>query len=260
MRVIEDVVDDIPVVLLVPGALSSDRELVLWVSHLGGSAEKERPTMTRLAERGHPVVSFDPPEHGRRATAADARAFATEVLTAYRSRMWPLLGRATLESMRVLTWAQDRLHRTGPVLAGGVSMGGDVAIALAGVDNRIRRVAAVGSTPNWERPGMRSLVDPAELLDQGEADPYSAWFAAQLDPVRHLDRYVRDVSIAFELGGEDNHIPASNAQEFRRALVDRDPAAGDRVRITVRDGLDHFGVTTDQHAVEAAIEWLTTPD
>ncbi|NYJ74288.1 hypothetical protein [Allobranchiibius huperziae] len=259
MRVIEDVVDDIPVVLLIPETLSADRELVLWLSHLGGSAEKERPTMTRLAERGHPVVSFDPPEHGRRATATDARVFAAEVLAAFRLRMWPLLGRTTLESMRVLTWAQHRLDRVGPVLAGGVSMGGDVAIALAGVDNRIRRVAAVGSTPSWERPGMRSLTDPADLLDQGEADPYSAWFAAQLDPVRHLDHYLRDVGIAFELGGEDHHIPAGNAQDFRRALVDRDPAAGDRVRITVRDGLDHFGVTTDQDALEAAAEWLMTP-
>jgi hypothetical protein len=100
----------------------------------------------------------------------------------------------------------------------------------------IQRVAAVGSTPNWERPGMRSLTDPAEVLDQGEADPYSAWLAAHLDPARHLDQYLHGISIAFELGAEDHHIPASNAQDFRRALTDRDPIVGDRMRITVRDG------------------------
>ena len=259
VRVTEDVVDDIPVVLLIPENVSSDPQLVLWISHLGGSSEKERPTMSRLAEHGHPVVSFDPPEHGRRNVGKDPRTFANEVLASFRSRMWPLLGRATLESMRVLTWAQHRLGEAHPVVAGGVSMGGDIAVALAGADTRIRRVAAVGSTPSWERPGMRSLADPNEVVDQGEADPCAAWFAEQLDPARHLDNYLRDVSIAFELGGEDQHIPASNAQDFRRALVNRDPHGRDRVRITIRDGLDHFGVTTDEQALGAAIDWLTTP-
>ena len=80
--------------LPLPGAVCWDRELVLWLSHLGGSADKERPTMTRIAEAGHPVLGFDLPGHGRRATTADPRAFAAEVLDSYRLRMWPLLGRA----------------------------------------------------------------------------------------------------------------------------------------------------------------------
>jgi hypothetical protein len=59
---------------------------------------------------------------------------------------------------------------------------------------------------------MHELQDPARLLDQGEADGYARWFADQLDPMRHLDRYRRDLAIAFELGAEDRHIPAANAR------------------------------------------------
>jgi hypothetical protein len=44
-----------------------------------------------------------------------------------------------------------------PRVAGGVSTGGDVAVALAGVDPRIDRVAALVATPDWARPGMQTL-------------------------------------------------------------------------------------------------------
>ncbi len=258
MRVLVDVIDDVSVVLLMPQEVPAGRELVLWLSHLGGSVEKERPTMTRIVEAGYPVVGFDLPGHGQRATTADPHAFAAEVLASYRLRMWPLLGRSTLESMKVLSWAQQQLNSpTRPVAAGGVSMGGDVAVALAGIDDRVRRVAVVGSTPNWERPGMRNIGDPDQLLDQGQADRYARWFADHLDPASHLERYRRQLSIVFELGGADHHIPAANAMDFRRALVDLEPEAEDRIRISVRDGLDHFGVTTNEDALQAAIDELT---
>jgi dienelactone hydrolase len=35
------------------------------------------------------------------------------------------------------------------MVAGGFSMGGDISIALAGIDHRVGRVAAIGSTPDW---------------------------------------------------------------------------------------------------------------
>jgi cephalosporin-C deacetylase-like acetyl esterase len=67
-----------------------------------------------------------------------------------------LAGRTVLESLRVLDWVDEHFGVAGPRVAGGVSMGGDVAVALAGVDPRIDRVAALVATPDSARPGMQT--------------------------------------------------------------------------------------------------------
>jgi dienelactone hydrolase len=212
------------------------------------------PTIERFAAAGHPAVSFDAPGHGARASG-DPHEFSREVLASFRRRMWPLLGRTTVEAMRVLDWAAREVPAPDTVLGGGFSMGGDVAIALAGIDPRVRRVAAIGSTPDWSRPGMRVLGDPFRLVDQGEPDRYAQWFADQLDPMRHLDRYLAGVAVDFELGAEDLHIPEANARDFAAALAALDPKAGTRVRIRIHPGLDHR-VIADPAAFESACEWL----
>lgn len=258
MERVEQVVDGIPVLLVRPdGELGGD--VVLWMSHLGGSAEQTIPMLERFAAAGHLAVSFDAVGHGSRG-AGDPWAFATDVLAAFRRRMWPILGQTTLEAMRVLTWAQEQAGRPGDVLAGGVSMGGDVAVALAGVDDRVRRVAAVGSTPNWSRPDMRELGDPAALIAQGEADRYSQWFADHLDPSRHFERYRGGAAITFELGEADHHVPSENARAFASELQQNDLAARARVRVQTYPGLDHLAVTTNDTALTAAADWLMTEE
>lgn len=256
-RVDQDV-DGIPVVLVRPEA-DGGRGVVLWMSHLGGSAERTLPMLERFAAAGHPAVSFDAPLHGRRGSG-DPWAFAAGVLAAFRRRMWPILGQTTLEAMRVLTWAQELTGRPGGALAGGVSMGGDVAVALAGIDARVRRVATIGSTPNWSRPGMRELDDPSRIVDQGTPDPYAQWFADHLDPGRHLERYLGRPAIAFELGADDHHVPAENARTFVAELRHTEPGASARLRVQIHPGLDHLGVTRSEEARTAAMEWLLADD
>jgi pimeloyl-ACP methyl ester carboxylesterase len=248
----EQIVDGIPVLLATPEAPRG--ELVLWMSYLGGSAAKMVPTLERFVAAGHPAVTFDAPGHGARSDR-DRNQFRAEVFGSFRRLMWPLLGQTTLEAMRVLDWAAGQAPTDGTVLAGGFSMGGDVAVALAGIDPRVRRVAAIGSTPDWSRPGMCEIGDPSRLLDQGEADRYAQWYADQLDPMRHLDRYLDGVAITFELGAEDQHIPEANARDFVAALSVLDPAAGGRMRVRPHPGLDH-GVIADPAAFESARDWL----
>ena len=246
--------DGIPMVLVRPdGEIEGD--VVLWMTHLGGSAVQTLPMLERFAAAGHPAASFDPVLHGSRGSG-DPWGFAADVLTAFRRRMWPILGQSTLEAMRVLSWAKEETGRPGSALAGGVSMGGDVAIALAGVDARVGRVATIGSTPNWCRPDMRDVRDASKIIDQGDADPRSQWYADQLDPSRHLERYVDGAAIALELGEADRHVPAANAQAFHEALVETAPAAAARLRIQIHPGLDHCGVTTSEASLDAASEWL----
>lgn len=257
MRTIEGMVDEVPVLLLVPA--ESSRPLALWMSHLGGSASKELPMLEQLAADGYPAVSFDPPGHGRRSAGGDPWDFATEILGQFRRRMWPLLGVATLDAMRVLTWAQGELGCAGAdVVAGGVSMGGDIAVALAGADARVRRVATVGSTPDWQRPDMRELTNADRVVEQGVAEPYGRWLRDRLDPMLHVDSFP-PVPVSFDLGEDDRHVPAANAAAFRDALVARDNRFTSHVRVQVHPGLDHRGVTTSPTALAAARGRLADP-
>lgn len=258
MATTEQTIDGIPALLVVPeGEVRGD--VVLWMSHLGGHARQTRPMLDRFAAAGHPACSFDAVLHGGRG-AGDPWDFARYVLASFRRRMWPILGQTTLEAMRVITWAQEQTGRIGDVLAGGISMGGDVAVALAGIDDRIRRVAAVGSTPNWSRPDMRELADASRLIEQGQSDPCAQWFADQLDPSRHLERYRRGVAMTFELGEDDHHITAENARAFVRALQAVDPAAAADIRVQTYAGLDHLAVVSGDTPLMAAADWLLTDE
>lgn len=209
--------------------------------------------LTRLADAGFIAVSFDPPAHGKRGTVEPMES-ATSVFDAFRQRMWPLAGRFTLESLRVLDWVDATFSVGNLRVAGDFSMGGDAAVALAGVDTRISRVCALGSTPDWCRPGMRSFKEPYDIIKQGKADAYAQWLYAALNPSTHLDAYRRDVAISFQCGGAD---PADGARRFREALIGLDPAAADRVALDMHPGESHFDVVKSSAAADNALAWLT---
>jgi alpha-beta hydrolase superfamily lysophospholipase len=211
-----EAVDGIPLRWVAP---DPPRGVALWLTHLGGSAEQTAPMLTRLSERGMLAVSFDPPGHGLRSADGDPWEHAREVLGAFR-------------------------------------LGGDVAVALAGIDARIDRVAALAATPDWTRPGMQTLGEDPVPLDQGAPDSYAQWFFDALNPVTHLEAHERDVAISFLCGAADLHVPAEAAVRFRTALCDRDPRPADRVRVELYDGLEHVDAASNERLYSAALEWL----
>lgn len=247
-------VDGIPVAWASPRGAPVG--IVLWLSHLGGSTQQTQPMLEKLAERGLVAVSFDPPRHGLRGDGPAPSELVGEVLGSFRRRMWPLLGQTTLESLRVLDWAENRFGRQGPFVAGGVSMGGDVAVALAGIDRRIARVSALIATPDWTRPGMCTIGPEPELIDQGKADRYAQWFFDAFNPITHLDAFSRDVAIRFECGAADQHVPAEAAVRFRDALVERDPGNAGRILVEIHDGVSHLDAARDERFYAAALDWL----
>lgn len=250
-------VDGIPVVWAEPERPGGTAPLALWLPPLTRSKEDAVPVLQQLAGNGFVAVSLDPWQHGERG-AESAEQLATRVFGAFRRHMWPILGQSTLDCLRVVDWAAGELGAGGPVVAGGVSMGGDIAVALAGTDPRITRVAALVATPDWTRPGMRDLRDPSRILPQGDADGYAQWFYAHLDPMTHLDSYARGPAIAFECGAEDSHVPPDGALRFEAALAARYPGNRDRIRVTVHPGLGHIEAAQDPAALANALSWLTT--
>lgn len=249
-------VDAIPVIHIIPAAGNDRHQIALFLPYLGGRKESVVPQLARLAERGFTAISFDPWRFGERGDGDD-RAVMNLVFSHFRRDMWPILGQSTLDAMHVLDWATERFDvHADNIVAGGLSMGGDISVALAGIDRRVTRVAAVVATPDWSRPGMARVGEPLNIIDQGEASTYGAWLYSQLDPATHPHNYAHGPAIAFELGADDTHVPPASAFAFRDALKTAAPMAAERMRVTEYDGLDHLGAVRDEAVVTAALDWM----
>lgn len=231
-------VDGVPVIFVTPDAAD------------------DRHQLARLADVGFTAISFDPYRLGERGDGDD-RLVMESVFAHFRRHMWPILGHTTLDAVRVLDWATERFPvRPDDVVAGGLSMGGDISVALAGIDHRVTRVSAVVAAPDWTRPGMTHVGEPGRLIDQGEPTFYGQWLFSHLDPATHPHHYVHGPAIAFELGADDTHVPPKAARLFHDALRATAPLAAERMRVTEHAGLDHLGAARADHVVAAAIDWL----
>lgn len=252
-------VADIPALVVHPDPSVANGRLALWLHYLGGTKEAMRPALEQLAAAGFTAVSLDAWQHGERAVEL-VPELMTRVFSQFRAAMWPILGRTVLDAVAVVDHARAAFDLSGDVVAGGVSMGGDLALALAGLDERVTRVAAMIATPDWTRPGMTRLDDPDTLVDQGRPTRLGRWLYDQLDPLTHLERFRHRPAIAFDLGGDDRHIPRANADHFRAALARLDPSAASRVHIRVHDGLDHRAAGRDPTVLTSALTFLTSAD
>jgi dienelactone hydrolase len=172
----------------------------------------------------------------------------------FRAVMWPILGGTILDAMAVIDWTVQRFELSGPVLAGGVSMGGDAALALAGIDSRVERVAAVAATSDWTRPGMTAIGQPDHPIDQGDPTPTAQWLREHLEPMQHLDAYRRRLDIRCDVGLADTHVPAEALHRFAAALTD--DSAEPRIEIVDHPGLDHAEICSSPQILDEAIDWL----
>ena len=247
--------DHIPVVWVEPSPGQTSAPLALWLHPLSTTKEISIPFLRELAGAGFLAVGFDAWQHGERSTEPGGRILE-RVFGGFRQHMWPILGQTTLDSLRVIDWATAELGAGPEVVAGGVSMGGDVAVALAGVDERVGRVSTIVSTPDWTRPGMHDLWVPSRALPQGEADTYARWFYDHLDPFTHLDAYARGPAIAFECGAADAHVPPDGAQRFRAALCEAHPHAAERVRVSVHPGFGHMDGGRSEALLGRCLAWF----
>lgn len=257
--VTREIVDDVAAIRVAPSSTNDRHQIALFLPYLGGTKEDVADALVRLADNGFTAISFDPWRLGERGDGND-RDVITEVFSHFRRNMWPILGHTTLDAMHLLDWAVEHFDvRADAVVAGGLSMGGDISVALAGIDRRVTRVAAVGATPEWTRPGMTRVGEADDVIDQGEATPFGAWLYDQLNPASHLHRYARDLAIDFELGERDTHVPPASAVAFRGSLTTTAPATAEQMRVALHPGFDHLDVVRDSDVLTAALAWMSQP-
>lgn len=243
-------IGDIPVLEVEPNP-PAPGGLVIWIPPLGGDKERYQGLLEGFARQGLLAVGIDPRRHGER-TDLPVEQLSEQVMQRFRATMWPILGGTVLDAMAVIDDEAECRGLDGPALAGGVSMGGDIAVALAGVDPRVSRVAAIAATPDWTRPGMTRIGAPDRPIDQGSAPAGARWLRGLLDPIRHPGRYRPGRAIRFDVGAADTHVPAEAAHRFA-SLV----GGGAGVDVLDHPGLDHLDICRDTSILEAAAAWLS---
>ncbi len=206
-----------------------------------------QPYLQDLARIGFWALSFDPWQHGARGTetaeALSARVFGSGAQQGnFRRHMWPILGQTALDTVRVIDWALSALKVSPAIHVGGFSMGGDIAVAVAGLDARVTCVAAVTAAADGLRPGMHDYAHPENLVPPGEADAYARFFYDQLNPLTHLAAYAGCPAITFECGEADTHVPPDGALRFQVGLRETYQACPERLRVQLHAGVGHTAV------------------
>ncbi len=227
------IIDGIPVVYLEPTTEVKERKLAIFLGGLGMNKELLGKQLSDIAGKGYVALSFDLYKHGDRENG-NSQEIAPLVFSNFRRYGWVVLGQTVIDAERVIDWAIENLNVIPEIYMGGFSMGGDIAIAAAGLDKRIVRVAPVITTPDWMRPGMKK--DDGELMDTGKADSYSKFYFDNIDPFTNIKRYIDSPPMRLVLGREDDHIPPENAERFRNELSKIAPEAASRIEIVYVEG------------------------
>ena len=200
--------DNIPLIYLQPE--NNDRgKLVIWLTGFSGSKESCRAHLKALATLGYTALSFDPWQHGER-MLANVDELRARVRGNIRRYFWPILAETAREVPRIIDWGLAQFSVDEQVGIGGISMGGDISVAAAGIDRRIALAMPWIATPDWLRPGTNEPV--------GEADADAQACYDEFNPLAHLDRYTHCPHISFQNGAEDEQVPPDGSLRFRDAL------------------------------------------
>ncbi|MEM7034545.1 MAG: alpha/beta fold hydrolase, partial [Chloroflexota bacterium] len=174
-----------------------------------GTKEGVEAQLIDLAKAGFFALSFDPYQHGERRIESQ-EDLRTRVVGDIRRYFWPILTHTAEELPQVIDWAVSNLGIAEQVGLGGISMGGDISVAAAGVDQRISAVAACIATADWMRPGS---FEPPGSPDEAAQACYD-----RRNPLTHLDLYAHCPAISFQSGVLDEQVPPDGGQRFVTAL------------------------------------------
>lgn len=268
-------IDRIPVYYVTPEGYEDGDEmkLCLFLSGLSGNKESLVTTYAQyILENGYTAVFFDHYLHGERAnlhnpttilTASEEEvaALKKEILSTCFKNMyrygWQILANTSLDTLRVLDYFYDHFPVTESVM-GGHSMGGDVSLVVAGLDERVNRILCVVTSPDWLRPGMHHLNGFGDVevpSDPGEPDAMSAWYFENFSPSVNLTRYDDgDLDVMFACGELDSHINPNWIYTFRENVYRLNPVAGQKLGIWTNAGAGH--ASPSEEDLHRLFAWL----
>lgn len=232
-------VDHIPLLWVTPNQQQQSTRLAIFLPFGTGTKEDMLPYLEQLASAGFLAMSFDPWWHGERGTGETPEQMFAMAMGDFPNIIWPILGLSSLDVLKIIDWASTRFAILPPVCIGGVSLGGDIAVAAAGIDSRIGVVSSINATPDWLRPGMQARGQPVQF---GKVGVYAQFFYEKLNPLTNLSGYAHCPAIAFECGAEDDHVPPDGALRFQSALQQTYQEQPDRVRVNLHPNVGHHAI------------------
>jgi dienelactone hydrolase len=245
-------IDDIPIYWLEPGAAPA-RKLVIWLHGFTESRADETDYLRDLATAGYVALSLDPVDHGTRSRypqegaiidPTDGTFIADTDGKLYR-HFWSIEAETAESIPRLIDWAIAELGVASQVGIGGKSMGGDIAVAAAGLDKRITAVAACIATPDWLKPGSIYEVTAPNAAIQAQFD--------QHNPLTNLERYQHCPAMLFPCGTADTVVPVAAAVRCAQALADTYSDCPHKLEVLLEEGVEHELTETMWHK---ALDWL----
>lgn len=238
-------VGEIPVLVIAPKE-TRGRSLVIWLTGFSGSKDSVEPQLRDLARRGFVALSFDPYQHGERRIEPQPE-LVSRVRGNIRRYFWPILARSAEEVPPLIDWAIRELGVRKEVGIGGISMGGDIAVAAAGVDRRIKAVSACVATPDWLRAGS---FEPPGMPDAAAQADYE-----RRNPLTHPGAYRHRPAIAFQSGADDRQVPPDAGERFVELLRPLYGRNTDRLQVNLQPGTPH-AFTPEMWA--NSLQWFET--
>jgi uncharacterized protein len=206
----------------------AERKLVIWLPGFTDQKESVKANLADLAAAGFVALSFDPVDHGERShrttrpisdpTGGRFHSVSDGKLYRY---FWSILAETAEEAPLIIDWAVETLGVAPAVGIGGISMGGDIAVTAAGLDERIVAVAACIATADWLKPGSVYQMSAANPIIQAQYERYN--------PLTNLARYQHCPALAFQCASEDPIVPSDGAVRFVEALKPTYAACPERV-------------------------------
>lgn len=225
-----EMVGEIPVVYVAPRG-EDRKKLVIFLSGFSGNKEDCVPRLEELAALGFTALSFDAWQHGER-MVADVEELRRRIRGNIRRYFWPILAHTAKEIPRVIDWALQRFDVSDAVGIGGISMGGDISVVAAGIDQRIVVAVPGIATPDWLRPGTFEPV--------GEADEVAQICYDELNPLTHLEHYAHCPRIVFQNGAEDGQVPPDGSLRFCEMLwASHYKEFPERIEAVLHEGVAH---------------------
>lgn len=250
LQIEKSFLDGIPVCFVKPEKILG---IALWIPYLGGTCETCSNDLHAIATHNFLAISLDPWMHGERGRNRK-NSIRTEALKHFRTLMWQVLGLTVLDCYKIVDWASGEFGVAENIVAGGLSMGGDIAISLAGIDKRIKKVAGVASSPDWYRNGMTDVMDSTKIIDQGDPSDFSQWLCDKLNPMINTENYKHNVTMQLEYGRKDSHIKAKWGFDFKSKI---DATEGNqKIMILNSEESTHISLIQKKPVINRAIDFL----